>query len=103
MIDENINNKASPKYHVKRFFENRKIDLKNKIVVDIPAGNGVTAEMLLNFGAQVKAFDLFPEYFMLDSVKCHFADVMKEIPLENDHYHHSLILKPVRQVKLLVI
>lgn len=85
MIDENINNKASPKYHVKRFFENRKIDLKNKIVVDIPAGNGVTAEMLLNFGAQVKAFDLFPEYFMLDSVKCHFADVMKEIPLENDH------------------
>jgi ubiquinone/menaquinone biosynthesis C-methylase UbiE len=85
VIDENINNKASPKYHVKRFFEKRKIDLKNKIVIDIPAGNGVTAEMLLNFGAQVKAFDLFPEYFMLDGVSCNFADAMKEIPLESRH------------------
>lgn len=82
MIDNQINNKSSVKYYVKRFLNRRKEELKGKVVVDLPAGSGVTSELLLNYGAQVKAFDLFPEYFKLSEVVCNFADVTKGIPLD---------------------
>ena len=82
MIDNQINNKSSVKYYVKRFLDRRKAELNGKVVVDLPAGSGVTSELLFNYGANVKAFDLFPEYFMLSSVECNFADATKGIPLD---------------------
>jgi len=74
MIDEHINNPKSIKHYIKKYLENLKVELKHKIVVDIPAGNGATSEMLMNLGAEVKAFDLFPEYFMLKNIECKRAD-----------------------------
>jgi ubiquinone/menaquinone biosynthesis C-methylase UbiE len=81
MIDNNINNPKSPKYYIKRYLDRIQKDLKNSIVVDIPAGNGVTSEILTELGARVEAFDLFPEYFMLKDIQCQRANVMEEIPL----------------------
>ena len=85
MIDEHINNPKSIKYYVKKYLEELKTELKNKIVIDIPAGNGATSEILLDFGAIVKPFDLFPEYFMLENTECKRADIMDKIPLDNNH------------------
>ncbi len=90
MIDEHINNPKSIKYYLKEYLENIKAELTNKIVIDIPAGNGATSEILMNLGAKVEPFDLFPEYFMLKNIKCDRADIIDKIPVD-DNYADMLI------------
>lgn len=90
MIDEHVNNPKSIKYYVKHYLDSLKTELKDKIVVDVPAGNGSTSEILMNLGAKVKPFDLFPEYFMLKNVECKRANIIDKIPI-NDNYADMLI------------
>lgn len=85
MIDNHVNNPKSIKYYVKNYLNSSKTVLKNKIVIDIPAGNGATSEMLLELGAKVEAYDLFPEYFMLENIECKRADIINKIPLNQDY------------------
>ena len=85
MIDEHINNPKSIKYYVKQYFDGIKDQLKGITVIDFPAGNGVTSEILSNHGAKVEAFDLFPEYFMLDNIECKRTNIMDNIPVVNEH------------------
>ena len=85
MIDEHINNPKSIKFFVKRYFDGIKEQLKGKTVIDFPAGNGVASEILLEHGAKVEAFDLFPEYFMLDDIVCKRANIMDKIPVTDNH------------------
>ncbi len=85
MVDPHVNNPKSPKFYVKRFLTSIKEDLKGKIAVDVPAGNGVTSEILLELGSKVEAFDLFPEYFLLKDIECKKADINQGLPLENNH------------------
>ncbi len=90
MIDQHVNNPKSIKYYVKHYLENLRSELKNKVVLDIPAGNGATSEILLNMGAKVEPFDLFPEYFMLKTVECKRADISDKIP--SDDHHADMII-----------
>lgn len=90
MIDAHVNNPKSPKYYVKRYLYNKKSELLNKIVLDVPAGNGATTEMLMDLGAKVEAYDLFPEYFMLKNIECKRADIADKIPVA-DNYADMLI------------
>lgn len=90
MIDSHINNPKSPKFYVKKFLDSRKTELRNKIVLDVPAGNGATTELLLEMGAKAQPFDLFPEYFMLKNIECKRADIAKRIPVD-DNYADMLI------------
>jgi ubiquinone/menaquinone biosynthesis C-methylase UbiE len=85
MIDTHINNPKSPKYYVKKYLDGQKDELRGKIVLDVPAGNGATTEILLEHGARVEPFDLFPEYFMLKGVECRRADIMENIPVTDGH------------------
>jgi SAM-dependent methyltransferase len=85
MIDEHVNNPKSPKYAVNHFFRNIKSEMKDKIVIDIPAGNGVTTEILLELGAKPEPFDLFPEYFMLKGIECKRADIIDKIPVTDNY------------------
>ena len=50
MVDPHVNNPKSPKFHMKRYLTKIKGDLQNKLVLDFPAGNGVTTEILLDLG-----------------------------------------------------
>ena len=90
MIDKFVLNPKSPKYHIKKYLNNIKNDLKDKIVLDIPAGNGATTEILVEIGAKVEAYDLFPEYFMLPDFECKRADIIDKIPV-SDNYADLLI------------
>ncbi len=90
MIDKAINNPKSIKYYVKDYLESIKSQLKNWIVIDIPAGNGATSEFLNGIGAKVKSFDLFPEYFMVKNIECKRADILNKIPVD-DNYADLLI------------
>lgn len=85
MIDNHVNNPKSPKYPVKRFFWSIKSEMRDKIVIDIPAGNGVTTEILLELDAKVEPFDLFPEYFMLKNIECKRADIIEKIPVADNY------------------
>ena len=85
MIDEHINNPKSQKYYVRRYFDMISNELKGKKVIDIPAGNGVTTEILMEAGADVEPFDLFPEYFLLKNVVCKRADITERIPVPDEY------------------
>ncbi|MBT4760770.1 MAG: class I SAM-dependent methyltransferase [Bdellovibrionaceae bacterium] len=50
-------------------------DLSGETVVDLPAGTGVTSQILKDHGAQVLAFDLFPDFFKVDGLSCSIADL----------------------------
>ena len=90
MIDKYVNNPKSPKFHVKKYLDSIKSELKDKIVLDFPAGNGVTTGILLENGAKVEPFDLFTEYFMLKAIECKRADIVDKIPVI-DNYADLLI------------
>lgn len=85
MIDEHINNPKSIKFYVKKYLDGIKKEFENKIVIDIPAGNGVTSKILLDNGAKAEPYDLFPEYFMVKNVECKRADIIDKIPVNNNH------------------
>jgi SAM-dependent methyltransferase len=85
MVDPHVENPKSPKYYVKQYLTKIKDDLKGKIVIDMPAGNGVTTEILLELGSKVEAFDLFPEYFLVKDIKCKKADINSGLPLPGDY------------------
>lgn len=78
-------NPKSIKYHVKKYLVKHQNRLKGKIVIDIPAGNGVTSKILRDIGAVPVAFDLFPEYFTQKDINCARANVLERIPLEDKH------------------
>jgi SAM-dependent methyltransferase len=73
-------NTNSIKYHVKRFILQNQEKFKNKIVIDAPAGTGVTSRILKEVGAIVHAYDLFPEYFKVNGLICERANIMERIP-----------------------
>ncbi|MEI6746006.1 MAG: class I SAM-dependent methyltransferase [Methylococcaceae bacterium] len=85
MIDERITDSKSIKFHVKTFLESIKSELNGKKVIDMPAGSGSTTEVLLELGADVEAYDLFPEYFMVKNLVCQRADIMDGIPADANY------------------
>lgn len=74
-------NPSSIKYYVKRYLLNLTDFYKGKIVVDFPAGNGVTSNILKNIGANPIPIDLFTEYFDVKGLECIRANIRKGLPL----------------------
>ena len=77
-------NTNSIKYHVKLFIRQNQPKFKNKVVIDAPAGAGVTSRILKETGAIVHAYDLFPEYFKVDGLTCERANIMEGIPVADN-------------------
>ncbi|MNK22766.1 bifunctional 3-demethylubiquinone-9 3-methyltransferase/ 2-octaprenyl-6-hydroxy phenol methylase [compost metagenome] len=68
------------KFYVQRLIESRRDSLKGKTVLDLPAGNGVSAQQLHSLGAHVHAGDLFPEFFRVPDLRCEFVDLGRPFP-----------------------
>lgn len=77
-------NTNSIKYHVKLFIRQNQQKFKNKVVIDAPAGAGITSRILKESGARVHAYDLFPEYFKVDGLTCERANIMEGIPVPDN-------------------
>jgi len=60
-------------------------DLAGKTVVDIPAGSGYIDDLLIDLGARVEAYDLFPEFYTARGVACSKADLQKRLPIPDNH------------------
>ncbi len=61
----------------------QKDKFKGKVVIDCPAGNGVTSELLKAWGAKVLAYDLFPDFFKVPGLECKYADATKGLPVSD--------------------
>ena len=57
--------------------------LDGKVAVDIPSGEGRASYMFAQRGADVRAFDLYPEFTTVEGVETEFADLNDRIPLED--------------------
>lgn len=77
-------NPGSIKYYVKKFLLANKGRFKNKLVVDFPAGNGITSRILREIGAVPIPLDLFPEYFEIEGINCTRANIKEGLPLEKN-------------------
>ncbi len=66
------------KNYIKRYLS--QLSLQGKRVVDVPAGKGDTARFLHEAGAEVAAYDLFPEVFEVEGLSCKGADLMSGVP-----------------------
>ncbi len=74
-------NPSSIKYYVKKHFTSNANFYKGKIVVDFPAGNGITSNILKNIGANPIPIDLFTEYFEVEGLVCKRANIREGLPL----------------------
>ncbi|MDP4207935.1 MAG: class I SAM-dependent methyltransferase [Bacteroidota bacterium] len=79
----NLIGPKSIKHFLPHFFNKNREQFNNKIVLDIPAGEGVSSKLLQDIGAQVIPFDLFPEFFKVDGLSCRYADLNKAIPVDD--------------------
>jgi len=76
-------NPKSIKYHVKKYLHKNKRRFHDKIVIDFPAGNGITTKILKNIGSKPLPFDLFPEYFNIEELECKRANIVEGLPVED--------------------
>ncbi len=58
-------------------------DLSEKIVLDIPCGDGRASNEFYKKNATVISMDLLPEFFKLKDHKVSYADLSEKIPLED--------------------
>lgn len=77
-------NPRSIKYHVKKYLTKIGARIEGKTVVDIPAGNGVTAKIIKELKGIPLAYDLFPEYFTAEGITCGRANLLEGIPLKDE-------------------
>lgn len=73
----------SVKEEVKKFLDINQAKFRGKTIVDFPAGNGVTSDLIRKIGAIPLAFDLFPEYFVFPDLECKRANINNGLPLED--------------------
>jgi SAM-dependent methyltransferase len=83
-------NPVSIKYYVKRYLQRNASRFAGHVVVDSPAGNGVSSRILADLGATPMPFDLFPEYFTEAGMTCRRAEISEGIPLEDQSVDHVL-------------
>jgi SAM-dependent methyltransferase len=65
-------------------------DLGGRTAIDIPSGEGRASYMFAKRGAQVRAFDLYPEFTKVEGIKGEYADLNDGVPVE-DGYADYLI------------
>ena len=58
-------------------------DLAGKTAIDIPSGAGRASYMFAKRGAEVRAFDLYPEFTDVPGIEGEYADLNDGIPVEN--------------------
>lgn len=93
------------KSFVNDFIRNHQTLFANKVVIDVPAGTGITSTSLLNCGAKVEAFDLFPAFFKENRITCNYCDLTESLPLADNYADYIICQEGIEhfsdQIKVL--
>ncbi len=80
----------SIKVYIKEYFKKNAPRFKDKIIIDIPAGNGVSTEILDNLGARVEPYDLLPDFFTYKKLECKRGDLGKKLDIPDQYADYIL-------------
>ncbi|WP_374032751.1 class I SAM-dependent methyltransferase [Bdellovibrio bacteriovorus] len=86
------------KFYVQKWIENRKDFFAGKDVLDLPAGNGVSARQLHALGANVVAGDLIPEFFRVPEINCAYVDLAEKLPYADQTFAFILCQEGIEHV-----
>jgi 2-polyprenyl-3-methyl-5-hydroxy-6-metoxy-1,4-benzoquinol methylase len=86
------------KLFVKSILLSKRDELKNKIVLDIPAGSGYSTSILKKMNAKIEAYDLFPDFFNVDGMTCNYADLSKELPINSCYADYILCQEGIEHI-----
>lgn len=84
-------------FRVDRYFQSLG-SLKGKTVIDIFAGKGESSRTIRDLGADVEAYDLFPEFFDVEGVECRKADIADGLPIEEAHADIALFQEGIEHL-----
>ena len=72
--------------------------VKDKIVIDVPAGSGFVSSLCHQAGALVEAYDLHPEVFQYPELTCTKADLNETLPIQSDYADYVLFMENVESI-----
>jgi len=73
------------KIHLERILRSKKNELEGKKVIDLPAGNGISSAILNELGVDVEPYDLLPDFFKQETLKCKYADLAEPLPIKDNY------------------
>ncbi len=76
-----------------------RFDWRGKRVVDFPAGSGFTSSALRLAGADLVAWDMFPEFFKVDGLKCSHADLQSRFPAEDASFDAAIFQEGIEHLQ----
>jgi SAM-dependent methyltransferase len=69
---------------MKYYLESEGKWIREKDVIDIPAGSGYTSGIVAALGGKVSAYDLFPQFFTAEGLTCKEADLAEQLPIDDE-------------------
>ena len=73
-------------------------DLTGKVVLDIPAGDGRASHEFRKKGADVRAFDLFPEFMRAPGIAAEHADMTVRLPLPDESVDYVICQEGIEHI-----
>ncbi len=67
-------------------------------VLDFPAGSGASSRTLHERGADVSAWDMFPEFFRVDALQCASADLQRTFPASDGRFDFALFQEGIEHL-----
>lgn len=83
---------------VARVLQQTQSTLAQASVLDFPAGNGVTTQLLLDLGAQVTPVDLFPEFFRVQHLVPEKWDLGAKFPWRDQTFDYAVCQEGIEHV-----
>ena len=74
------------------------INLTGKTILDFPAGSGFTSDYLISKNAHVTAWDMFPEFFKSEKIKCSSSDLQTEFPCEKNVFDIAIFQEGIEHL-----
>ena len=73
-------------------------DVKGKKVIDLSAGAGYVANLWKEKGAQVDAYDLYPDLMQNKDIPAHKIDLNKPFPISNEVAEYVLLMETIDHI-----
>lgn len=73
-------------------------DLKGKVVLDIPCGDGRASYEFIKKGANVISLDLFPEFMKLKGFSARYGDLSEPLDLEDNSVDYIVCQEGIEHI-----